>query len=97
MNSAFDTAAVRTLLQRGINNGWWTLSDLGTPSPGFRDNTRVQHRAFPHGYQGIQHRNLLLDSPPVPKPTAEAPSSPGKAPEPPVPVSPTQEPSAWPF
>jgi hypothetical protein len=97
VKSAFDTAAVRTLLQRGINNGWWTLSDLGTPSPGFRDNTRVQHRAFPHGYQGIQHRNLLLDSPPIPRPTAEAASGPEKAPEPPAPVPTTPDPSDWPF
>lgn len=97
MNPAFDPASVRTLLRRGITNGWWTLQDLDVPSPGFRSNLLVARRLFPNGYQGIQHRNLLRDSPPVHKPTPEASSGPGKAPEPPAPVPTTQPTAPWPF
>jgi hypothetical protein len=97
VNPAFDPASVRTLLRRGIANGWWTLEDLDIPSYGFRENLKVDRRLFPNGYTGIQHRNLLRDSPLLPKPTAEASSGPAKAPEPPAPVSPTHEPPAWPF
>ncbi|MEK0418403.1 MAG: hypothetical protein RI949_2409, partial [Pseudomonadota bacterium] len=38
MISAFDPAAVRTILQRGIAHGWWTPEDLDIPSPGFCKN-----------------------------------------------------------
>jgi hypothetical protein len=97
VNPAFDPASVRALLRRGIANGWWTLQDLDVPSYGFRENLKVDRRLFPHGYTGIQHCNLLRDSPPVPKPMPEASSGPSKDPEPPAPVSPTPDPVSWPF
>lgn len=31
----FDPATVRSLLQRGIDNGWWTLEHLDHPSDGY--------------------------------------------------------------
>lgn len=31
----FDPATVRKLLQRGIDNGWWTLEHLDHPSDGY--------------------------------------------------------------
>jgi hypothetical protein len=97
VNPAFDPASVRALLRRGITNGWWTLQDLDVPSYGFRENLKVGRRLVPHGYTGIQHRNPLRDTDQIPNPDAEAPSSPCSTPQPPAPVSPTQEPSAWPF
>jgi hypothetical protein len=97
VNPAFDPASVRALLRRGIANGWWTLQDLDVPSYGFRENLKVDRRLFPHGYTGIQHCNLLRDSPPIPKPTPEASSSPNKATEPPAPVPTTQDPVSWSF
>ena len=97
MKAAFDPASVRTLLNRGIANGWWKPEHLDRASPGFRSNLVLDPRHFPHGYHGIQHRNLLRDTDQLPKATPEAPTSPGSTPQPPAPVSPTQEPSAWPF
>jgi hypothetical protein len=95
--SAFDPAAVRTILQRGIAHGWWTPEDLDIPSPGFCKNRTLDRRHFPHGYHGIEHRNLLRDAPSLPNPHGEASSSPSKAPESPSPVPHTPSPSDWPF
>ena len=97
MKQAFDPASVRDILRRGIANGWWTLEDLDTPSPGFISNMDVDRRHFPSGYQGIEHRNLLRDTDQLPKAAPEASTSPSNTPQPPAPVSTTQEPSAWPF
>jgi hypothetical protein len=97
VKQAFDPESVRDILRRGIANGWWTLEDLDTPSPGFISNMDVDRRHFPNGYQGIQHRNLLRDTDQIPNPDAEALSSPYSTPQPPAPVSPTQDPAAWPF
>ena len=70
MKAAFDPASVRTLLNRGIANGWWKPEHLDRASPGFRRNITLDRRHFPNGYQGIQHRNLLRDTDQIPNPDA---------------------------
>ena len=32
---------LRKLLERGIANGWWTVDDLNTPSPGWEYTNRI--------------------------------------------------------
>lgn len=34
MNKALDLVQMRKLLQRGIDNGLWTMKDLDKPPPG---------------------------------------------------------------
>jgi len=51
MKRAFDPSAVRKVLQRGIDNGWWTLETLDRPPR--------QHLA-PETY-----RNLLRSPEPI--------------------------------
>ena len=64
MNHVVDPNMLR-LLRRGVESGLWTLEDLDTPSPGFRNCTAVDRRTFPSGYEGVQFRNLLRDMPAV--------------------------------
>lgn len=52
------------LLRDGVKKGLWTMEALDRPSPGWLNNTRVDVRFFPDGYQGKQHRNLLRDPQP---------------------------------
>ena len=60
----FDPATVRTLLKRGIDNGWWTLEHLDHPSDGY---CRLQAELARHRIPGLRqmslkpHRNLLRD------------------------------------
>ena len=35
MNKALDLVQMRKLLQRGIDNGLWTMEDLDKPPPGY--------------------------------------------------------------
>jgi hypothetical protein len=60
----FDPVTVRKLLQRGIDNGWWTLEHLDHPSDGYlrleaelRRHTVVELRDM----KLTPHRNLLRD------------------------------------
>ena len=64
MEHCIDPSLIR-LLRRGVESGLWTLEDLDTPSPGFRNCTAVDRRTFPSGYEGVQFRNLLRDMPAV--------------------------------
>ena len=60
----FDPATVRTLLQRGIDNGWWTLEHLDHPSDGY---CRLQAELSRHRIPELRqmslkpHRNLLRE------------------------------------
>ena len=60
----FDPATVRTLLQRGIDNGWWTLEHLDHPSDGY---CRLQAELARHRIPELRqmslkpHRNMLRD------------------------------------
>lgn len=62
MKEAFDLASIRRTLRGMLDKGLLPDIDcLDTPSPGFINNTRVDRRTFPGGYEGVQHRNLLRD------------------------------------
>ena len=62
MKQAFDQNSIRLTLQKAIQAGHFTLDDLDTPSPGFRECTAVDRRTFSSGYEGVQFRNLLRDT-----------------------------------
>ena len=59
MKRAFDHDSIADTLRKAVENGHFTLEDLDRPSPGFQKNSRPDRRTFPHGYEGVQHRNLL--------------------------------------
>jgi len=60
--SPYDAAKV---LRDGIAKGLWTLEDLDTPSPHFRENLQPMSAMFPGGrrtpepYKGVIYRNPL--------------------------------------
>jgi len=60
----FDPATVRVLLQRGIDNGWWTLEHLDHPSDGY---CRLQVELSRHSIPELRqmslkpYRNLLRE------------------------------------
>jgi hypothetical protein len=60
----FDPATVRTLLQRGIDNGWWTLEHLDHPSDGYcRLQAELNRHCIPELRQMSlkPYRNLLRE------------------------------------
>ena len=60
----FDPATVRTLLQRGIDNGWWTLEHLDHPSDGYcRLQAELSRHRIPEFRQMSlkPYRNLLRE------------------------------------
>lgn len=61
------SASLKEMLLRGVEQGYWTLENLDSPSAGWVTNTRVDLRTFPDGYKGAQHRNLLRDGMPQPE------------------------------
>jgi hypothetical protein len=65
----FDPATVRRLLQRGIDNGWWTLEHLDHPSDSYcRLQVEVTRHVVPELRQMKlkPHVNLLREiEPPV--------------------------------
>jgi hypothetical protein len=67
MQKAFDTSLIRRALQRGVDQGYWTVQDLSKPTPSWRDNLNVDRSCFPAGYIGINYKNLLQDD--LAKPT----------------------------
>ena len=74
--------SIKQQLRDGIAKGYWTLEALDTPSAGFRNNTAVDRKTFPGGYEGVQHRNLLRDEPIPPTQAAEPPvAAPAPAPD----------------
>jgi hypothetical protein len=58
-------AGLLKTLRRAVNDGRFPLSCLDEPSAGWKTNLKTDRRTFPHGYQGIQHRNLLRDDPSI--------------------------------
>lgn len=60
----FNPHTVRKLLQRGIDNGWWTLEHLDHPSDGY---CRLQAEVSRHTIVELRqmtlkpHRNLLRE------------------------------------
>ena len=65
MQQAFDQTSIRLRLLKAVQDGRFRMEALDHPSPGFQKNTNVHPMFFKHGYQGVQHRNLLRDAPPV--------------------------------
>ena len=57
--------AIKQQLREGVEKGYWTIEQLDHPSLGFQDCMKVDRRTFPGGFEGVQFRNLLRDSPPV--------------------------------
>ena len=65
MERMFDKISLVRTLKDGIKKGYWTLEQLDTPPPGWRDCVTdcEGNPAFPQGYQGIQYKNLARQSP----------------------------------
>ena len=61
----FDKISLVRTLKDGIKKGYWTMEQLDTPPPGWRDCVTdcEGNPAFPKGYQGIQYKNLARQSP----------------------------------
>jgi len=53
------SVGIINLLRKGVEKGYWIVEQIDRPSNGWTANTNVDRRFFKHGYQGIQHRNLL--------------------------------------
>jgi hypothetical protein len=84
----FDAKSLQLLLQRGIDNGWWTVDHLDTPSPGL---ALLRREAIRHPDPQIRavfsegmkpHQNMLRELGPPERP--EAKPSPRDFPEPPA-------------
>ena len=60
----FDNISLMRTLKDGIKKGYWTMEQLDTPPPGWRDCVTdcEGNPAFPQGYQGIQYKNLARQS-----------------------------------
>ena len=60
----FDNISLMRTLKDGIKKGYWTMEQLDTPPPGWRDCVTdcEGNPAFPKGYQGIQYKNLARQS-----------------------------------
>ena len=41
MKPLMSPAELRSNLERGISNGWWTIEDLDTPSWGWNETNRI--------------------------------------------------------
>jgi len=73
----FDDKTLRVLLQRGIDNGWWTVDHLDRPSPGLELLRReaIRHpdpqtrAALSEGMK--PHRNMLRELGPPERPEAK--------------------------
>ena len=65
MKRMFDNISLMRTLKDGIKKGYWTMEQLDTPPPGWRDCVTDCEGtpAFPQGYQGIQYKNLARQSP----------------------------------
>jgi hypothetical protein len=64
MRLAFDLESIRQTLQKGIDNGHWTLEDLDRPAPGTHLLMReVARHPDPAAriLSGKPHRNLLRE------------------------------------
>ena len=84
----FDDKTLRQLLQRGIDNGWWTVDHLDRPSPGL-ELLRLEAIWHPDPTiraalsEGMKpHRNMLRELGPPERP--EAKPSPRDFTEPPT-------------
>ena len=73
----FDDKTLRVLLQRGIDNGWWTIDHLDRPSPGLE---LLRREAIRHPDSTIRaalsegmkpHRNMLRELGPPERPEAK--------------------------
>jgi len=65
MERMFDKISLVRTLKDGIKKGYWTMEQLDTPPPGWKDCVTdcEGNPAFPQGYQGIQYKNLARQSP----------------------------------
>ena len=68
--------AIKSILQRGINSGLWTLEDLDMPSQGFVKNTNPDRAYFPGGYEGTRFHNLLRPDTGITHPETVTPKQP---------------------
>ena len=73
----FDDKTLRQLLQRGIDNGWWTVDHLDRPSPGL-ELLRLEAIRHPDPTiraalsEGMKpHRNMLRELGPPERPEAK--------------------------
>ena len=64
MERMFDNISLMRTLKDGIKKGYWTMEQLDTPPPGWRDCVTDCEGipAFPKGYQGIKYKNLARQS-----------------------------------
>ena len=83
MQKAFDLASVRNTLRHGLEQGYWTVEQLDTPSNGFKVVQAVDRSHFPTGYIGVPHQNLLRSDEPQERVEAE-PSPRDFMPAPPI-------------
>ena len=61
------------LLKDGIKKGYWTLENLDTPSPQWKEvvDTCNGHPLYVKGYQGVKFENLARVEEPKPPPAEE--------------------------
>ena len=69
----FDKISLIRILKNGIKKRYWTLEQLDTPPPGWRDciTDCEGNPAFPQGYQGVKYKNLARVKIQKPKPVEE--------------------------
>ena len=60
MEQLFDQVSLIKTLKGGIKKGYWSLEDLDSPPPGWKEvvNDCKGNPLFPQGYQGVKYRNL---------------------------------------
>jgi len=60
MKRIFDKVSLVRTLKNGIKKGYWTMEQLDTPPPGWKDCVTdcEGNPAFPKGYQGVKFTNL---------------------------------------
>ena len=60
MEQLFDQVSLIKTLKGGIKKGYWSLEDLDSPPPGWKEvvNDCKGNSLFPQGYQGVKYRNL---------------------------------------
>jgi len=69
MKRMFDKVSLVRTLKDGIKKGYWTMEQLDTPPPGWKDCVTdcEGNPAFPKGYQGVKFTNLARTTFPEPK------------------------------
>ena len=62
MKPLMDNASLLRILREGISKGYWSLTDLDRPSPGFQDATRHVSPQFGRSYVKPVWTNPLRDN-----------------------------------